>query len=118
MGVNEFLFGQISGRSRLVPKPVLATTPLVIAVHGGTYTSRYFDVPGYSLLDRAAANGIPILAIDRPMYGVTPALPNGEAGLVAQATYLRAALQDAWSAYGEGADRPFYRCGYRCVNRR
>ena len=41
------------------PTPAAATassrtagTPLVIALHGGTYTSEYFDIPGYSLLDR------------------------------------------------------------------
>lgn len=40
--------------------------PLVVALHGGTYTSEYFDIPGYSLLDRASAEGIPVIAIDRP----------------------------------------------------
>ena len=34
-----------------------AGTPLVIALHGGTYTSEYFDIPGYSLLDRGEAAG-------------------------------------------------------------
>lgn len=29
--------------------------PLVVAIHGGGYSSAYFDVPGYSLLDRAAS---------------------------------------------------------------
>ena len=42
--------------------------PLIIAVHGGTYTSEYFDIPGHSLLDQAAALGIPIVAVDRPGY--------------------------------------------------
>lgn len=46
-----------------------ADLPLVVAVHGGGYTSAYFDVPGYSLLDRAAGLGVPVIAVDRPGYG-------------------------------------------------
>lgn len=65
----------ISGRTRLTPNFRPTTDyPLVIAIHGGTYTSTYFDVPGYSLLDRAAALGIPSIAIDRP--GMAPARPS------------------------------------------
>ena len=46
----------ITGRRRLLAgPPAAADVPLVIALHGGTYTSTYFDIPGYSLLDRAAA---------------------------------------------------------------
>ena len=47
----------------------LPNAPLIVAIHGGTYTSAYFDVPGYSLLDRADASGVPIIAPDRPGYG-------------------------------------------------
>ena len=56
----------ISGRERLAGKDTAADIPLVIAIPGGTYTSTYFDVPGYSLLDHAAVSGIPVIAIDRP----------------------------------------------------
>ena len=96
---GDLLFGQVSGLSRLVAATA-GPTPLIIAIHGGSYTSRYFDVPGFSLLDKAAANGLPILAVDRPAYGRTPALDN--AGLQAQADYLRAVLPKAWAKYGEG----------------
>ena len=52
------------------PEPeVRPGAPLVIALHGGTYTSEYFDIPGYSLLDRAEAAGVPVIALDRPNYG-------------------------------------------------
>ena len=58
----EPIFGELSGRARLPAGARAAHAPLVVAIHGGTYSSAYFDVPGYSLLDRAAAVGIPILA--------------------------------------------------------
>jgi pimeloyl-ACP methyl ester carboxylesterase len=69
------LFGGLSGRHRLVDGALAAHTPLVVAIHGGTYTSAYFDVPGASLMERAAANGIPIVAPDRPGYVDSPILP-------------------------------------------
>ena len=40
--------------------------PLVVAIHGGSYSSAYFDVPGYSLLERGDGLGIPVIALDRP----------------------------------------------------
>src|SRR5271155_4415850 len=67
-----------SGRSRIPSGSVPADTPLVIALHGGTYSSTYFDVPGHSLLDLAAQLGIPILAIDRPAYGTSPQVEDSE----------------------------------------
>ncbi|WP_159913373.1 alpha/beta fold hydrolase [Pantoea sp. 18069] len=95
--------GDLTGRVRLpgsgINRPPL---PLVVALHGGTYTSRYFDVPGASLLDCAAANGIPVVALDRPGYGASPALPAGQSTVKGQATYLLKALEDCWQRYGEG----------------
>lgn len=39
---------QISGTRRGPSGPdVRPDTPLIIAVHGGTYTSGYFNIPGY-----------------------------------------------------------------------
>ncbi len=76
--------------------------PLVVALHGGTYTSQYFDIPGASLLDRSAANGIPVVALDRPGYGGSPALPAEQATVSGQAAYLLKALEDCWIRYGIG----------------
>ena len=64
--------------------------PLVIAIHGGTYTSRYFEVAGHSLLDRAGRNGIRAIAIDRYGYGGTPFID--DMSILGQAAELRAAL--------------------------
>ncbi|WP_375396693.1 alpha/beta hydrolase [uncultured Sphingomonas sp.] len=73
---------RVSGRRRIpdraaAPDVPPAEAPLVVALHGGTYTSAYFDLPGFSLLDRAAAAGIPIVALDRPCYGETTPLDPG-----------------------------------------
>jgi pimeloyl-ACP methyl ester carboxylesterase len=96
------LFGQVSGRSRNTGQAASSDAPLIVAIHGGTYTSAYFDVPGYSLLDRASANGLPIIALDRPSYGTTPILPSAEMTLRGQADYLTLALKDAWRVHGAG----------------
>lgn len=93
------LFGGLSGRrkepARLSPHP----HPLVVAVHGGTYNSAYFDIPGYSLLARATALGLPVIALDRPGYGESIELKGMDATLQGNAAYLRRALGDAWNLY-------------------
>jgi pimeloyl-ACP methyl ester carboxylesterase len=91
-----------SGRCRLPQEPSTADIPLIVALHGGTYTSIYFDVPGYSLLDRAAAVGVPVLAIDRPGYrGSTPVEP-GESIILANAEALDQLVGELWQEYGAG----------------
>ena len=55
--------------------------PLLVAVHGGGYTGEYFALGEHSLTRCASFAGLPVLAIDRPNYGVSEAmsLPFGEA---------------------------------------
>lgn len=74
----------------------------MIAVHGGTYTSAYFDLPGRSLLDAAEANGLPIVAIDRPGYGDSPMLPADQMDITGQAAFLTGALETIWHSHGDG----------------
>ncbi|WP_051191695.1 alpha/beta fold hydrolase [Microbacterium luticocti] len=76
--------------------------PLVIALHGGTYTSEYFDIPGYSLLDRAAARGIPIIALDRPNYVDSSPLEAEDSIILANADVLSDAIGEIWEQYGDG----------------
>ncbi len=47
---------------------------VIVAIHGGATSSRYFDCPGHprlSLLRTAAAKGYTAIAIDRPGYGAS-----------------------------------------------
>ena len=76
--------------------------PLLVAIHGGTYTSAYFDVPGCSLLERAAINGVSAVAIDRPGYADSPMLPTGQMTLAEQGAFLRTALGEVWDELGGG----------------
>jgi len=66
--------------------------PLVIALHGGTYSSEYFDIPGYSLLDRGDAAGVPVIAPDRPNYVGSSPLESNESIILANAEVLSAAI--------------------------
>ena len=91
--------GPFTARVRRASQPE-PKFPLIVAVHGGTYTSAYFDVPGHSLLERAAANGLTTIAIDRPGYGGTAVLAEAEMGIAGQGAYLAEALGELWSAYG------------------
>ncbi|MBU1815653.1 MAG: alpha/beta hydrolase [Gammaproteobacteria bacterium] len=107
-GPGAKVAGDLTGRVRLPSSGGNRfPRPLVVALHGGTYTSRYFDVPGASLLDRAVANGIPVVALDRPGYGGSPALPAGQSTVIGQATYLLGVLEDCWQRYGEGTQGIF-----------
>ena len=92
----------LSGRGRIVQNRLGDKKPLVIAIHGGTYTSAYFDVPGFSLLDRARALDISLLALDRPGYGESPAITDAKATIKTQAEFLVSQLHDAWKLHGEG----------------
>jgi pimeloyl-ACP methyl ester carboxylesterase len=46
--------------------------PLLVCIHGGGCDGRYFDLRGFSLVDRAAAAGFPVLLVDRPGHGRSP----------------------------------------------
>lgn len=56
-------------------------SPLLVALHGGSYTSGYFDVagtPAGSFLDVAARNGFRAVTVDRPGYGKSASLPDAD----------------------------------------
>jgi pimeloyl-ACP methyl ester carboxylesterase len=96
-------YGIVSGRKRGVnDNGHAADRPLIVALHGGTYSSAYFDVPGYSLIDRAAALGLPIIALDRPGYGETTPLAPHDATIAGNAECLDGILGDIWKRHGGG----------------
>ncbi|CAM5645351.1 hypothetical protein SAVIM338S_06378 [Streptomyces avidinii] len=82
--------------------------PLIAALHGGTYTARYFDVAGGpegSFIDVATAHGYPVVAFDRPGYGgSTPLAPEANT-FGRHAELLEGALAQA--AAGFAADGLF-----------
>lgn len=85
--------------------------PVILALHGGTYTSVYFDVPGHSLMDRAVASGFDIVAVDRPGYGGTTALPDAPDLIARNSQALNAALPRLMVALGLGG-RPVFVIGH------
>lgn len=94
-GTTE-LFAGFSGLRGRAERATAGDHPLVIALHGGTYSSAYFDIAGYSLIARADALGVPILAPDRPGYGDTPALAPEKMTLQGNADVLARAIGEAW----------------------
>lgn len=84
--------------ARHAPAAGLGTTPLIAALHGGTYTSEYFSVAGGdqgSFLDVAGRNGFQVLTIDRPGYGKSDPLPESDNTFTRQAELLDAAIEQA-----------------------
>lgn len=75
---KEFLvptsFGDVSGIVGKAAQDAPKRNSVIVAIHGGSYFSKYFDLEGYSLVDRAMAAGFDIINIDRPAYGKTAAL--------------------------------------------
>jgi len=88
------------------PAVEIAGLPLLVALHGGTYTSQYFGVaggPSGSFLDIAARNGFAVLTIDRPGYGESTLIPEEENTFARQAEILDQVIGrslDQWPARG------------------
>jgi pimeloyl-ACP methyl ester carboxylesterase len=57
--------------SGLEARPDGPAKGVVLALHGGGYLAGYWDYPGASLLQMAAARGFQAVAVDRPGYGVS-----------------------------------------------
>lgn len=97
-----------AGQHRLSPAALgNQDVPLVVAIHGGGYTSDYFAVPGYSLLDRAEALEIPVIALDRPAYGGSDPAPEGDSVFLANAEVLDHLIAELWAQHGEGTSGVF-----------
>ena len=97
---TDSLFAGLSGRAHHPDAPAAARVPLVVALHGGTYTSGYFAMPGASLFDKAVALGVPLIAPDRPGYGNSAWLDTAEMTIQGQARFFAHALGDAWERHG------------------
>lgn len=77
--------------------------PLVIALHGGTYSSEYFDIPGHSLFERADEAGIPVIALDRPAYVGSTMLPPSDSIIASNAIVLSDVIGSIWEEWADRA---------------
>ena len=79
-------------------------TPLLVLIQGGGYDNRYFDAPGCSVLDRAAAGGFPALALTRPGHPADEESARKQPSFAEAAEIISDAITDAWQQLG--ARRP------------
>lgn len=103
---RDLLTFEVDGHeiTALAARPAEPTgKPLIAALHGGTYTARYFDVAGGvegSFLDVAVAHGYPVVAFDRPGYGGSTALEPDANTFTRHADLLNGALAQAVERLG------------------
>lgn len=95
-GARE-LFGRIR-RSAGEPRG------LIIATHGGGYTSKYFDADGSSAMELISQSGYNVVALDRPGYGSNA---DWILGFDEQSKVLAEAYQDLNRRYGVPGRKPF-----------
>jgi pimeloyl-ACP methyl ester carboxylesterase len=74
--------------------------PLIVAIHGGCFTARYFDSPGFSLREMAAAEGFGVILLDRPGYGKSRCKIQSSDILHDNMTALSEAIGTLWREYG------------------
>ncbi|WP_369227883.1 alpha/beta hydrolase [Streptomyces sp. R39] len=99
------LGGRTTGISAL-PEEV-TDKPVLVFVHGGGATARSFDIPDHSQIQRAAQNGFPAYALDRPGYGGSETLgfpADSETGLLhANAERIDRAVTELWERHRDTA---------------
>src|SRR5579863_8932570 len=93
--------GDVKLSGRFLPATNGEPRALLVALHGGTYTSKYFDTPSSSLLDFCASLGYSILALDRPGYGTATSIPFDQRSFDGQVPILQQALEEIWERYGQ-----------------
>ncbi|BDY32856.1 alpha/beta hydrolase [Mycolicibacterium mageritense] len=87
-------------------KPIDRPRALIVALHGGSVTSRIYDqhTPGdSSYLDLAAQLGFAAVALDRPGYGASSGIRPDRTCFDEQITILRTAVADLWARIGAGS---------------
>lgn len=67
---------------------------MLVCLHGGGYTHRYFTVPGASMVEAAHTAGFDVFAIDRPDYVNSRRLPAGDFVIQRNAPALCAAVDE------------------------
>jgi alpha-beta hydrolase superfamily lysophospholipase len=93
--------GNVKLSGRFLPATNGQPGALLVAVHGGTYTSKYFDTAPSLLFELCASLGYSVLALDRPGYGAATSMPFDQLSFDGQVTVLRQALEEIWHDYGQ-----------------
>jgi pimeloyl-ACP methyl ester carboxylesterase len=93
--------GNVKLSGRFLPATNGHPRALLVAIHGGTYTSKYFDTPSSSLFEFCTALGYSILALDRPGYGTATSIPFDQLSLDGQVPILQQALSEIWNRYSQ-----------------
>ena len=93
--------GNVKLSGRFLPAANGQPRALLVAVHGGTYTSKYFDTSPSMLFELCASLGYSILALDRPGYGAATSVPLDQLSFDGQVPILRQALDEIWNDYGQ-----------------
>ena len=93
--------GGIKLSGRFLPATHDQPRALLVALHGGTYSSKYFDTAPSQLLEFCASLGYSILALDRPGYGTATSVPQDQLSFDGQVPILRQALSEIWKTYGQ-----------------
>ena len=93
--------GNVKLSGRFLPATNGDPRALIVAIHGGTYSSKYFDTAPSRLLEFCASLGYSILALDRPGYGTAISVPQDQLSFDGQVAILRQALEKIWDDYGQ-----------------
>ena len=93
--------GTMKLSGRFLPATNGQPRALLVAVHGGTYTSKYFDTSPSLLFELCASLGYSILALDRPGYGTATSVPVDQLSFDGQVPVLQQALNEIWNEYGQ-----------------
>lgn len=78
--------------------------PLLLLLHGGGVNAHYFAATPDSVIELAAANGFPAIALNRPGYADSESLDGEEGSFARQAEVIDAAMGRLWETRGE--ERP------------
>jgi pimeloyl-ACP methyl ester carboxylesterase len=91
-----------------IASPTTKYRPLLVCLHGGTYSSSYFDVPDQSIRSVSDAVQVPIVAINRAGYfgssmvGDNGAVPEGSSYQEEEGKWLHEqVLPSLWKSYAD-----------------
>lgn len=97
-GGTRHLSGRIATPTQGEPRGI------IVALHGGSYTTQYFDTPRHSVMGAISQLGYTIVGIDRPGYGDAREWP---LDFDAQVEVLVPVITKVWQDYGANSSGVF-----------